>query len=234
MKILYLHGLDSYLQDDRRTVLSPYGEIFAPTIDYRNAPNLFAELQTQYASADTLVIRNQYPLTADPTLPFSVGIHPWFLDNWQAQLETIGTLASHPNCWAIGECGIDKNTSTPLPLQQQIFTEQIAIAEALQKPLIIHCVKAYSEVIALRQRTQARQLWVLHGFRKNLPTAQALLSHGIALSFGAALLHDPKLQQVFQTLYPHYRDYFFFETDDAELNVKTIYQFAEHLKASQK
>ena len=44
MKILYLHGLDSYLQDDRRAVLTPYGEIFAPTIDYRNAPNLFAEL----------------------------------------------------------------------------------------------------------------------------------------------------------------------------------------------
>ena len=55
MKILYLHGLDSFLQDDRRTVLSPYGEIFAPTIDYRNAPNLFAELQTQYASADVLI-----------------------------------------------------------------------------------------------------------------------------------------------------------------------------------
>ena len=108
------------------------------------------------------------------------------------------------------------------------------IAEAVQKPLIIHCVKAYSEIIALRQRTQAHQLWVLHGFRKNLTTAQALLSHGIALSFGAALLRDPKLQQVFQTLYPHYRDYFFFETDDAELNVKTLYQFAEHLKATQK
>ena len=55
MKILYLHGLDSFLQDDRRTVLSPYGEIFAPTIDYRNAPNLFAELQTKYASADILI-----------------------------------------------------------------------------------------------------------------------------------------------------------------------------------
>ena len=73
---------------------------------------------------------------------------------------------------------------------------------------------------------------MLHGFRKNLATAQALLSHDIALSFGAALLHDPKLQQVFQTLYPHYCDYFFFETDDAELNVKTLYQFAEHLKAT--
>ena len=55
MKILYLHGLDSFLQDDRRAVLSPYGEILAPTIDYRNAPNLFTELQTKYASADVLI-----------------------------------------------------------------------------------------------------------------------------------------------------------------------------------
>ena len=54
MKILYLHGLDSFLQDDRRNVLSHYGEIFAPTINYRNAPNLFDELQNQYASADVL------------------------------------------------------------------------------------------------------------------------------------------------------------------------------------
>ena len=209
-------------------------EMFKKNSNTPSPSPLYLDLHshTQYASADTLVIRNQYPLTADPTLPFSVGIHPWFLDNWQAQLDAVATLASHPNCWAIGECGIDKNTSTPLPLQQQIFTEQIAIAEALQKPLIIHCVKAYSEVVALRQRTHARQLWVLHGFRKNLLTAQALLSHGIALSFGAALLRDQKLQQVFQTLYPHYRDYFFFETDDAELNVKTLYQFADHLKAT--
>ena len=55
MKILYLHGLDSYLQDDRRAVLTPYGEIFAPTIDYRNAPNLFAELQKEYAEVDVLI-----------------------------------------------------------------------------------------------------------------------------------------------------------------------------------
>lgn len=55
MKILYLHGLDSFLQDDRRNVLSHYGEIFAPTINYRNAPNLFDELQNQYPSADVLI-----------------------------------------------------------------------------------------------------------------------------------------------------------------------------------
>ena len=43
-KILYLHGLDSTLQDDRRAVLAPYGEIVAPVLDYRNTPDLFSTL----------------------------------------------------------------------------------------------------------------------------------------------------------------------------------------------
>ncbi|GJH39967.1 hypothetical protein RCZ04_05170 [Capnocytophaga sp. HP1101] len=55
MTILYLHGLDSYLQDDRRAVLSSYGEIFAPTIDYRNAPKLFEQLQKEYAEVDVFI-----------------------------------------------------------------------------------------------------------------------------------------------------------------------------------
>jgi hypothetical protein len=55
MKILYLHGLDSTLQDDRRAVLNPYGEIFAPELDYRSNPQLFSELIAQYAEVDALI-----------------------------------------------------------------------------------------------------------------------------------------------------------------------------------
>jgi len=56
---------------------------------------------TQHSTADTLVIRNQYPLTADTTEPFSVGIHPWYIENWEVQWEALVPLAIHPNCWAI-------------------------------------------------------------------------------------------------------------------------------------
>ena len=142
---------------------------------------------TQHSTIDTLVIRNQYPLTADTTEPFSVGIHPWYIDNWELQWEALVPLAKHHNCWAIGECGLDKNITTPLPLQQEIFLKHIQLAETLELPLIIHCVKAYSEVIHLRKITKSKQLWILHGFRKNLKIAHECIAHGIALPYSTHL-----------------------------------------------
>lgn len=55
MKILYLHGMDSHLQDDRRAVLEPYAEVYAPLLDYRNSPDLFSFLQSQYADIQAII-----------------------------------------------------------------------------------------------------------------------------------------------------------------------------------
>ena len=167
---------------------------------------------TQHSTSDTLVIRNQYPLTADTSEPFSVGIHPWFLNDFEAQWNALIPLAQHFNCWAIGECGLDKNVTSPLSLQQEIFLRHIELAESLELPLIIHCVKAYAEVIQLRKRTRSQQLWILHGFRKNLKVAQELIAHSIAISFGTPLLYSHQLQEVFKKIPSEYR---FFESDDS-------------------
>ena len=167
---------------------------------------------THHSTSDTLVIRNQYPLTADTSEPFSVGIHPWFLNDFEAQWNALIPLAQHFNCWAIGECGLDKNVTSPLLLQQEIFLRHIELAESLELPLIIHCVKAYAEVIQLRKRTRSQQLWILHGFRKNLKVAQELITHDIAISFGTPLLYSHQLQEVFKKIPSEYR---FFESDDS-------------------
>lgn len=176
----------------------------------------------QHSTADTLVIRNQYPLTANTTEPFSVGIHPWYVENWKLQWEALVPLAKHPNCWAIGECGIDKNITTPLPLQQEIFLKHIYLAETLELPLIIHCVKAYSEVLHLRKITKTKQLWILHGFRKNLKVAKECIAHNIALSFGKSLTYSPQLQEVYKSISPEYR---FFESDDEEMSISKFTNF---------
>lgn len=55
MKILYLHGLDSVLQEDRREELSHYGEVFGPTLDYLNTPNLFQQLIKEYQKVDVVI-----------------------------------------------------------------------------------------------------------------------------------------------------------------------------------
>lgn len=55
MKILYLHGLDSHLQNDRREVLQHYGDIQAPILDYKKTPNLFQLLQEKYIDTDAII-----------------------------------------------------------------------------------------------------------------------------------------------------------------------------------
>lgn len=184
---------------------------------------------TQKSSHDTLVIRNEYPLTAQTDDFFSVGIHPWYSDDWEIQWKALVGIASHPNCVAIGECGLDKNVSQNLELQKIIFERHIQLSEALKKPLVIHCVRAYNELITLKKKFQPQQTWILHGFNKKQSVADMLLEKGICLSFGKALLTNKTLQSVFRTI-PD--GFYFFETDDADISVTEIYKKAVELKGN--
>ena len=68
---------------------------------------------------------------------------------------------------AIGECGLDKACDTNFKLQQQVFTTQVNWANEIKKPLIIHCVRAYGEVLSLLQKNNNKVPVIFHGFNKN-------------------------------------------------------------------
>ena len=96
-------------------------------------------------------------------------------------------LASLPFVVAIGETGLDKNTvndQDDLSIQKEIFTEHILISEEVKKPLIIHCVKAWDELLHIRKTTKPLMPWIIHGFRGNAILATQLLNAGLYLSFG--------------------------------------------------
>jgi Tat protein secretion system quality control protein TatD with DNase activity len=88
---------------------------------------------------------------------------------------------------AIGECGLDRNIDLPLDIQTSIFKRHIELAETLQKPLVIHCVRAFSELIALKKNTKSTVPWIIHGFHKKEEVFQQLLKHDFYFSFGAAM-----------------------------------------------
>lgn len=188
---------------------------------------------TQNSTEDTIVIKNQLPLEANTDELFSMGIHPWYFseEDWQQQWQVLEEVARHPNCVAIGECGLDKNVSTDLELQMIVFQKHIFLSEVLQKPLIIHCVKAFGELVAVKKRQLPKQIWILHGFNKNKFVADMLLQNGIKLSFGSALLKNERLQEVFKSV-PEGN--YFFETDDDNLKVSQIYEKATKLKGKVK
>lgn len=119
---------------------------------------------------------------------YSVGIHPWNLDDgWQQQLPALEQAAQHYQVVAIGETGLDSLKGVPLAEQEQAMQYHIDLAVATGKPLIIHCVRTSQQILKLwRDNPQAHDVaWVIHGFRGNENVARELLDAGFYLSFGA-------------------------------------------------
>ena len=147
----------------------------------------------------------------------SVGIHPWYVDNgWKERFHTIEELAKTQNVVAIGECGIDKVRMTAtLKTQVEAFRAHIALSERLQKPLIIHCVKAYETIIALHKETKPQQTWIIHAFRGKPQQASQLVKAGLHLSLGEYFNEESA------RCIPG--DRLFIESDDSDTPINEIY-----------
>ncbi|MGZ5000278.1 MAG: TatD family hydrolase [Methylomonas sp.] len=161
-----------------------------------------------------------------PSPYFSIGIHPWFIDRQDIDIamRLLSAVACNPNLLAIGECGLDKCIATPLALQIDVFTRQIELAEHLGKPLLIHCVKAYNELLQIKKSSRAGPAWIIHGFNANPVLAAQLINHGCYLSFGAALLNPQSLSGRALAGTPLER--LFLETDTADVPIGAIYAAA--------
>jgi TatD DNase family protein len=116
---------------------------------------------------------------------YSVGIHPWLADKADtASIAKLRTLAADSRVVAVGEAGLDARRGPELSKQMPVFTEQIALAEAVQKPLIIHAVATFGEIIRLKREFKPSVPWIVHGFRGKPQLAQELVHHGLYISLG--------------------------------------------------
>ncbi len=155
------------------------------------------------------------------------GIHPWFISDWKKQAKTIFQILETKSIQFLGECGLDKVCDTPWELQVEAFTQQIKWSNDFQIPLVIHCVKAYQEIVALLKQHNHRQKVIFHGFMGSFPLAQQLTRLGYLLSFGNVLYHHAKTQDTFCKL-P--LECILLETDDFSIEIKEVYKKACELK----
>jgi len=177
-----------------------------------------------------LELVNQYPWEFDTAIPnYSIGIHPWYIDENRLEndLKIIDEKLALPECLALGECGLDKRIEIPLDLQKEVFIQQIALAEKHKKPIILHLVAAFDELIAIKKELNCSVPMIIHGFSKNEQIAKQLLDNGFYLSFGKYLLRIPELKAVFQAI-PNYR--FFLETDTVAETIEEVYALAADYK----
>lgn len=118
---------------------------------------------------------------------YSVGIHPWDTSYPVscAVLRALVAAAHDSRVVAIGECGFDRLRGGDMTVQQAVFDFHARLAARLDKPLIIHNVRADDMLLAaIRHHRPHPGMWIIHGYRGKPAAATALLRAGFALSIG--------------------------------------------------
>ncbi len=127
-----------------------------------------------------------------------VGIQPNYVHQAPADwLAEVRALAQHPRVVAIGEIGLDYYWNhAPHAEQEAFFLAQLALAQELQLPVVIHSRDAHEDTLRiLRAAAHDRNVYagqagvpgVLHSFSGNWDYACACLDLGFLLSFSGSV-----------------------------------------------
>lgn len=175
------------------------------------------DLHTHRRQKDVRAVVTLAPEDAVDDWPMcSVGIHPWTVDGkWRERMPMLRQQVVKPNVVAIGECGLDWLRGGSREEQLACFKAQAELAAELGKPLIVHCVKAWEELLKCRVQTRA----IVHGFRGKPQLAAMLLKAGFELSFGAKF-NAESLALAYEA------GKMWLETDDGEVSIDEVYSLA--------
>ena len=138
------------------------------------------------ASQKAVALAERYP-----HVYAAVGWHPENCAPYTPEgLAAVEALADHPKVVAIGEIGLDYywEENPPRELQRQVFREQLALAQRLELPVIVHDREAHGDSLAMIQEfPQVRG--VFHCYSGSPEMARELVKRGWMLSFTGVLTY---------------------------------------------
>jgi TatD DNase family protein len=136
------------------------------------------------------------PEKLDAALPFAeqydwiyttVGIHPHEAKEvTQDHLDELARLAKHPKVIAWGEIGLDYfYDHSPREVQANVFRQQMGLAKAARKPIVIHCRDAWPDCMKILKEEWAPSGLggILHCFSSTLEDAKRGVDIGFMISF---------------------------------------------------
>lgn len=145
----------------------------------------------------------------------TVGIHPWHAANCD-----LAEVEKHaPSADAIGEIGLDYACDVPREVQTAVLRAQLTLAEQLEKPVVLHCVRAFEEVMKIVADYRLKAV-IFHGFIGSKEQAQRVLAQGYFLSFGERTFHSPKTIEALR-ITP--LSQLFAESDESPTPIEEIY-----------
>jgi TatD DNase family protein len=121
-----------------------------------------------------------------PDVTATVGVHPHDASTLDARLfDEMEALAHHERVVAVGEAGLDYHYDhSPRDVQREVFARFVALARAVNKPLVVHTRSAPADTLEVLEREGARDVGgVIHCFSEDRAFAERALGLGFDISF---------------------------------------------------
>ena len=156
----------------------------------------------------------------------AAGIHPWsaegsaFCSNDQEIFSSVRRelIAAAQQVDAIGEIGLDFAASVDRESQRKLFIEQLKVAAKCRKPVVIHSVKAFEDVMEILSKFRLKVIF--HGFIGSAQQMNRAVDAGYYISYGARCFESPK---TIKALRETPIENLFLETDMARVTIEEIY-----------
>ena len=144
----------------------------------------------------------------------TAGIHPHQAAGAAADyLPQLTTLLQDPKVIAVGECGLDFNRDfSPRPVQQQVFAEQLQLANSVAKPVYLHQRDAFETQLAILKEAQVSR-GVSHCFTGDTAKLKAWLDLGLYIGITGWLCDERRASELRQALHYIPLDRLLLETD---------------------
>lgn len=142
----------------------------------------------------------------DERLFAAVGYHPNEAGNWQPDsADRLRELAGDPKVVAVGEIGLDYYWNTfPAGLQTRVLLEQLALADELHLPVVLHSRNALNDLLPFLagRKTSSRHPGVLHSFDGTVEEARQAWEMGyfIGITGPVTFRNAPEKQLLVQKL----------------------------------
>lgn len=166
----------------------------------------------------------------DSVLYFTVGFHPWWIERgFELNLDKIENLLTHKKCVGLGEVGLDRARPIDIEQQKKIFEACLDLVdETRDRVIVVHCVRAYSDVLQILKNRKIKVPIVFHDYNGNDHITKKLLDYGCFFSVGNLLFKEKT--KILDSLAQIPLDKLFLETDDQMIHsIQKVYQRASQL-----
>jgi TatD DNase family protein len=183
-------------------------------------------------SVDNIMVHEGREPSVIKGVAFTIGAHPWHIEeeNIDRLILKVKDFSTNLNVIAIGEAGLDKLRGPAFDIQICAFEQQAEMAESVDKPMYIHCVGAWDEILDEHKKLQPKVPWIIHGFKGKKELVTQLIDKGFYLSPFVEWAIRPESTEIIRAIPT---DRLFLETDGFDIDIEPVYKVvADHLNIS--